>query len=103
MLPANRRPITDVPFTEVLVRVAYQLVVLDHRRNKPLYGTFPAKRIYALALELRDAGFVNLRWTLDGAARWSAAGFPLRQWRAEAADAFGVRAFHKLGSRRGGK
>lgn len=96
-----RQPIENAHMTEALVRVAYRLVVRHYRRTGPWHGQFVPGRVLALAEELRADGFVNLYWTLNGCARWLAAGYTLAAWRHEAATFSGVRAFHKrAGSRR---
>lgn len=91
-----RRPLTDAPFTEVLTRVAYQLVVYDHKYNPHVYRPFPPTGIYHLAERVRSGGFTNLYWTLLAAAKWSARGYPLRIWRDELHPVDQMRAAHKL-------
>ena len=85
--------------TEVLVRVSYQLVRLYYRRDPAAFRVHPPTSVFALGEKLRAEGFVNLYWTLNGCARWLAAGHTMLSWRAEASSLAGVRAFHKRSSR----
>lgn len=90
-----RQPLESAKLNEVWVRVAYQLVVYDFRHNPQLYTAFPPAGVHDLARRVRAGGFVSLYWTLEGCARWLAAGATLAQWRSEASTLLGVRAFHK--------
>lgn len=90
-----RRPLHDVSFTEVLVRVGFQLVMRRYRRTAPWHDKHPPTEVFALAEQLRRYGYVNLYWTLNGCARWLAAGYTLGAWRDQAPTATGLRAFHK--------
>ena len=90
-----RRPLTDVGFSEVLVRVGYQLVLRRYKRTAPWHNKYPPQEVFNLAEQLRAHGYINLYWTLNGCARWLASGFTLGAWRDQAPTATGLRAFHK--------
>ena len=67
-------------YTDVLVRVAYRLIVRDYHRRSAPYEV-PALGILNLATQLHEAGFVTLFYTLMGAAKWCRDGYSLREWR----------------------
>lgn len=90
-----RRPLTDVPFTEVLVRVGFRVVERDWRKGKREYAGRAFAAVYDLGEEMRAAGFVNVYWTLNQCARWLACGYTLRAWRDELRPDQHMRAMHK--------
>jgi hypothetical protein len=96
-----RQPLENAQLNEIWVRVCYQLVVYDFRHNPQVYADFPPAGVYDLARRVRAGGFTSLYWTLNGCARWLAAGYTLAAWRNEASTLKGVRAFHKRTGRSG--
>lgn len=90
-----RRPITDVPFSEVLTRVSFRVIELHWRRTRRSDWSYPAARVYDLAQELREQRLVNVYWTLSQCARWLASGYTLRAWRDELRPDQQMRAAHK--------
>jgi hypothetical protein len=96
-----RQPLENASPNEVWVRVCYQLVVLHYRKGEDAWRVHPPTSVYALAEKLRADGFTSLYWTLNGCARWLAAGYTLAAWRHEAPTVKGVRAFHKRTGRSG--
>jgi hypothetical protein len=96
-----RQPLENAKLNEIWVRVCYQLVVYDFRHNPQVYADFPPAGVYDLARRVRAGGFTSLYWTLNGCARWLAAGYTLAAWRNEASTLKGVRAFHKRTGRSG--
>jgi hypothetical protein len=53
------RPFTNAYWTEVQVRVAFQLVKLDYKRNRVRYEN-PREGLAALARDLRSSGWAPL-------------------------------------------
>jgi hypothetical protein len=78
-----RQPIETVSFNLVLTRIAYQLIVLDYRRNPDAYKKSPPTAMLILFESLRQAGFGTVAWPVLCAAKWVAVGYTLAQWREE--------------------
>lgn len=82
MLP-RRRPLEHAPFNEVITRVAYQLIVLDYRKNPIAYKVSPFNAILTLCFSLRDRHFGGLVGPTLAAAKWVSQGYTLAEWREE--------------------
>jgi len=91
----TRINILSATFDMVLVRVVYQLIVLDYRKHPERYAPSPGGAILDLSYRLRDEGWVNLYWTAQSAARWSLRNITMNTWRDELQFADRERAIHK--------
>jgi hypothetical protein len=89
----QRPPIERASFNSVLVRVGYQLVVLNYRKHPALYA-HPATGVLDLAYALRYE-FPVMHWTLVQCARWLGQGASLAEWRSDSPLTLGPRGFHK--------
>lgn len=89
-----RKPLHRETYSQILVRVSYQLVRLDVARNPSAY-THPPTGVQDLADRLRWQGFTTIYWTLSSAARWLACDLTMRHWRDELSFADRERAIHK--------
>lgn len=96
-----RRPLYDAPFSEVVARVCYQLVVLDYRRNPNAYSPYAPSGILALGDSYKLAGLGYLRFALMSMAKHVMAGGSTQEWRELYPDYRGFRAAHKVRLTRG--
>lgn len=91
----RRGPIeNERSYQQVRWRIAYKLIVLDHRRRPERYS-FPPGGILALAEELRQGLWGRYYFDLVTAAKAVQAGFPLHVWRDELEYRQVHRAVHK--------
>lgn len=79
-LPELPTPLHREPLTRVLARVAYRLILRDYRSHPENYDT-PSQGILDLAQNLHLAGFTSFYSNLLSAAKWTASGWTLMEWR----------------------
>jgi hypothetical protein len=76
----NTIPITDATFSEVLARVAYQLIVKDFQREPAAYQT-PCTAMFFLSARLEAFGFRALSLWVTAAAYHQTKGKSLKTWK----------------------
>lgn len=77
----DRPPLHHSTPTQIYIRVSYQLIKLHHRRNKHLYGAFPAVGIGHLLDDLKPYRFGAIFAYIKAAQRHVLGGMSMNTWR----------------------
>lgn len=81
MTTTPKRLLTDEPMSRVLLRVSFQLIRLDARKQPDTYKKHPPSAMLDLAIRLRSQGWHAFYRLVVSAAKCHQMGYSLVTWR----------------------